>query len=190
MKRLHMHHQSVSTNHPFRERTYSRLWRHFYWPKYAKSVESFVKSCNTCQRSKGQSMTGLTSSEASLGRFKHELTHRSPAISQWQQCNSHFCRQVDIVRSLCSNFHFSAWTAAGTAHLYMRNVYRLHGLSQTIVCDRDHWFTAEFFREVFKRLKIDLRGFTSQHPETYGQTERTHRTIGRNLRSVVNLSTE
>ena len=43
-----------------------------------------------------------------------------------------------------------------------------------------------FFREVFKRLKIDLRFSTSHHPETEGQTERTHRTIGQILRSVVN----
>ena len=70
--------------------------------------------------------------------------------------------------------------------VYMRNVYRLHGLSRTIVCDRDPRFTAEFFREVFKRLKVDLRFSTSQHPETDGQTERTHRTIGQILRSVVN----
>ena len=77
-------------------------------------------------------------------------------------------------------------TAAGTADLYMRNVYRLHGLSRMIVCDRDPRFTAEFFGEVFKRLKVDLRFSTSQHPETDGQTERTHRTIGQILRSVVN----
>ena len=77
-------------------------------------------------------------------------------------------------------------TAAGTADLYMRNVYSLHGLSRTIVCDRDHRFTAELFREFFKRLKVDLRFSTSQHPETDGQTERTHRTIGQILRSVVN----
>ena len=77
-------------------------------------------------------------------------------------------------------------TAAGTADLYMRNVYRLYGPSWTIVCDRDPRFTPEFFREVFKRLKVDLRFSTSQHPETDGQTERTHRRIGQILRSVVN----
>ena len=76
--------------------------------------------------------------------------------------------------------------AAGTADLYIRNVYRLHGLSQTIVCDTDLCFTVEFFREVLKRLKIDLKLSASQHPETDGQTERTHRTIGQILRSVVN----
>ena len=80
----------------------------------------------------------------------------------------------------------TAITAAGTAEVYIRNVYRLHGLSQTIVCDSDLRFTAEFFREVLKRLKIDLKLSTSQHPETDGQTKRTHRTTGQILRSVLN----
>ena len=39
---------------------------------------------------------------------------------------------------------------------------------------------------MLKRLKIDLKLSTSRHPEMDGQTERTHRTIGQILRSVVN----
>ena len=55
LKLLHMYHQSYlpttrATCHPGRERTYLRLRRYFYWPKLAKS---FVKSCDTCQRCKG-----------------------------------------------------------------------------------------------------------------------------------------
>ena len=55
MKLLRMYHQSASTCHPGCERTYLRLRRYFYWPKLAKSVKSFVKSCDTCQDYKGDS---------------------------------------------------------------------------------------------------------------------------------------
>ena len=34
--------------------------------------------------------------------------------------------------------------AAGAANLYIQNVFRLHGLSCSIVCDRDPRFTADF----------------------------------------------
>ena len=53
LKLLSMYHQSSSTCHPGRDRTYLRLRRYFYWPKLAKSVKPFVKSCDTCQCSKG-----------------------------------------------------------------------------------------------------------------------------------------
>ena len=57
---------------------------------------------------------------------------------------------------------------------------RLHGLSKMIVCDRDPRFTADFFKEIFGRLRVELKFSTAQHPQTDGQTERTHRTIGQN----------
>ena len=53
LKLLRMYHQSASSCHPGRERTYLRLRCYFYWPKLAKSVKQFVKSCDICQRSKG-----------------------------------------------------------------------------------------------------------------------------------------
>ena len=129
-------------------------------------------------------ITSLTSSEAFVGSFKHGLYYRSSAISQGNNAIPIF------VERLTKYAHFVSTStsviAVATAELYMRNVYRLHGLGRTIVCDRDPQFTAEFFREVFKRLKVDLRFSTSQHPETDGQTERTHRTIGQILLAVVN----
>ena len=161
---------------------------YFYWTKLAKSVKSFVKSCDTCQCSKRDAPRPNPLQALPLPKRPWEDLSMDfitgSAISQWKQCNSHFCRQVDKVRSLVPTS--TSVTAAGTADLYMRNVYRLYGLSRTIVCVRDPRFTAEFFSEVFKRLKVDLRFSTSQHPETDGQTERTHRTIGQILRSVVN----
>ena len=71
---------------------------------------------------------------------------------------AHFVPAVNII------------TAAGTADLYIRNVYRLHGLSKTIVCDRDPRFTADFFKEIFGRLRVELKFSTAQHPQTDGQT--------------------
>ena len=76
--------------------------------------------------------------------------------------------------------------AAGAANLYIQNVFRLHGLSRSIVCDRDPRFTAEFFKEVFSRLGSKLKFSTANHPQTDGQSERANRVVGDILRSFVN----
>ena len=188
-KLLRMYHQSASTCHPGRERTYLRLRRYFYWPKLAKSVKSFVKSCDTCQRCKGDSPRQNPLQALPLPKRPSEDLSMDFITGLPSTANGNNAI-LTFVDRLTKYAHFvptsTAITAAGTADLYIRNVYRLHGLSQTIVCDRDPRFTAEFFREVLKRLKIDLKLSTSQHPETDGQTEKTHRTIGQILRSVVN----
>ena len=76
--------------------------------------------------------------------------------------------------------------ASGTADLYIENVFRLHGLSQSIVSDQDPQFTSDLYKAIFKKLGVHLSFSTSNHPQTDGQTERTHRTIEQILRTAVN----
>ena len=56
--------------------------------------------------------------------------------------------------------------AEATVTVYIRSVFRLHGLSRSIVCDRDPRFTATFFSEVFKLLGNSLQMSTANHPQT------------------------
>ena len=76
--------------------------------------------------------------------------------------------------------------AEGVASLYMQHVYRLHGLSKSIVSDPDPCFTAELYRVIFKLLGVSLDFSNANHPQTDGITERDHRTIDQILRSAVN----
>lgn len=184
-----MYHQSVSTCHPGRERTYLRLRRYFYWPKLAKAVKRFVTSCDVCQRCKGDQPPPNPLQPLPLPKRPWEDLSMDFIVGLPTTVNGNNAI-LTFVDRLTKYAHFvpttSTVTAAGTADLYINNVYRLHGLSRTMVCDRDPRFTAELFKEVFKRLRIDLKISTARHPQTDGQTERTHRTIGQILRSMVN----
>ena len=97
---------------------------------------------------------------------------------------------ITFVDRLTKCVHFaptkSTVSAKESADLYLSNVFKLHGLSRTIVCDRDPRFTAVFFPELFSRLGIQLKMSTSNHPQTDGCTERIHRVLGDVLRIFVN----
>ena len=80
----------------------------------------------------------------------------------------------------------STFDAEGTARVYINSVFRLHGLSRSIVPDRDPRFTSAFFSEVFKLLGTSLKMSTANHPLTDGMTERVQRVVGDVLRSFVN----
>ncbi len=64
-------------------------------------------------------------------------------------------------------------------------MYRLHGLSRVIVCDRDPRFTSIFWKNMFSQLQTKLNISSSYHPQTDGHIERTHRTIEQILRAFV-----
>ena len=78
--------------------------------------------------------------------------------------------------------------AVDTAELYIQIVFRLHGLSRSIVSGRDRRFTSEVYRSIFNRLGVDLKFSTANHPRADCLTERVHRSIEQILQFVVHHS--
>jgi hypothetical protein len=78
----------------------------------------------------------------------------------------------------------STITARDLAKLYISNAYRLHGLSTTMIGDRDKLHTSQYFRSLFEQLGTTLNLSTAAHPHTDGHTTITHRTIEQILRSL------
>ena len=57
------------------------------------------------------------------------------------------------------------------ARLLRNNIWKLHGLPESIVLDREPQFVAEFTRELNKMLGIETRLATAFHLQTDGQME-------------------
>ena len=77
--------------------------------------------------------------------------------------------------------HFVATTegtlAEGLARLFRDNVWKLHGLPESVVLDRGPQFAAELTRELNKMLGIQTRLLTAFHPQTDGQMEQINQEL-------------
>ena len=62
-------------------------------------------------------------------------------------------------------------TTLEVARLFMDNIYRLHGMPESIVSDRDICFMSKFWRTLFELLGMKLTFSTAFHPQTDGQTK-------------------
>jgi hypothetical protein len=76
-------------------------------------------------------------------------------------------------------------TASDLAWLYIREIVRLHGLTEMIVSDQDSKFTSKFWSEMHKLLGMKLLMSTSFHPQTDGASECAIRSILQILRAKV-----
>jgi hypothetical protein len=74
---------------------------------------------------------------------------------------------------------FSASTVAAT---FMDTVYKLHGMPEQIISDRDKIFNSLFWRQLFDLTGTTLSMSSSYHPETDGQTERVNQCLEGYLR--------
>ena len=62
-------------------------------------------------------------------------------------------------------------TATEYARLFINQVFRLHGMPEVIILDRDPRFMSKFWEEMFALLRTDLWFSTTFHPEIDGQFE-------------------
>ena len=77
-------------------------------------------------------------------------------------------------------------TAKAVANVFLREVWKHHGLPTEIISDMDAKFSGELRESLCKSLNIKRRMSTAYHPQTDGQTERTNQVLEGYLRNFVN----
>jgi transposase InsO family protein len=77
------------------------------------------------------------------------------------------------------------FVALQVAQAYMDHIYKLHGLPDSLVSDRDRIFTSAIWRELFKLSNTRLLISSSYHPQIDGQIERLNQCLENYLRCSV-----
>ena len=76
--------------------------------------------------------------------------------------------------------------AEGLARLFRDNMWKLHGLPESIISDRGPQFVAELMQELNRMLGINSKMSMVFHPQTDGQTERVNQKLEQYLRMFIN----
>lgn len=186
---LHENHDSPEAGHRGIDTTMERIQRSYYWPGMHKTVRRYIATCDTCQRTK-----------ASNAKPAGLLQPLQLATERWQSISIDFITHLpmtqnghDAIATFVDRFtkraHFAPCkttdTAEDFAHLFLREIYRQHGLPSNIVSDRDPKFTSRFWAAVSSMLGTERHMSSASHPQSDGQTERTNRTIEELLRCYV-----
>jgi len=99
----------------------------------------------------------------------------------------------DVVLVVCDRLskmtHFVVTTegtsAEGLARLFRDNVWKLHGLLESVVSDRGPQFAVELTKELNRMLGIKMKLSMVFHPQTDGQTERMNQELEQYLRFFI-----
>ena len=183
---VHMHPYS---GHYGNMRTLAKAKTIFYWPNMARDIESWCSTCDSCQRVKAQrqkaqgKLQPLQIPGRRWGSVSMDLITDLPCTS-----NGNDSIWV-VVDRLSKMVHLVALkktcTAESLAAVYEREVFRLHGIQESIVSDCDVRFTSRFWRALQERFKTKLHMSTKFHPQTDGQTENANGVLEDTLRHFV-----
>jgi transposase InsO family protein len=97
-----------------------------------------------------------------------------------------------VVDCFSKMVHFIALTEIATtkdlAQAFLKEVWKLHGLPESIILDRDTKWTSEFWDGLCSLLGIKKRMSTSFHPQMDRQMERVNQTLETYFRTFINYN--
>ncbi|PKI77737.1 hypothetical protein CRG98_001861 [Punica granatum] len=96
---------------------------------------------------------------------------------------------IFVVVDKCFKYaHFLAlshpYTAVSVAQAFMDGVFKLHGMPEMIVSDRDPVFLSGFWQEMFKLQGVGLATSSAYHPQSDGQSEIVNKCLETYLRCM------
>ncbi|WVZ79457.1 hypothetical protein U9M48_027033 [Paspalum notatum var. saurae] len=181
-------HASGIGGHSGFQATYRRIKNLFAWPKLKATVKTYVSECAICQQAKSEHVKypGLLQP---LPVPSQAWTVVSMDFIEGLPSSNRFNAILVVVDKFIKYAHFiplaHPFTALQVAQLYMQHVYKLHGLPQSIISDRDRIFTSNVWQELFRLTDTQLLMSSSYHPQTDGQTERLNQCLEAFLRCAV-----
>jgi len=134
-----LHHDVPAARHGGRWKTVELVTRNYWWLGITRDVGRYVEGCNLCQRMKNRT-------EEVAGKLKLSEVPEKP----WTHLTVDFITKLPVVAGkdailvVCDRLskitHFVATTertsAEGLARLFRDNVWKLHGLLESVVSDR------------------------------------------------------
>ena len=177
---IRLHHDVPAAGHGGRWKTVELVTRNYWWLGVTRDVGKYVEGCDLCQRMKNRI-------EKLAGKLKlSEVPQKT-----WTHLTVDFITKLlvvagkDTILVVCDRLlkmtHFVATTegtsAEGLARLFQDSIWKLHGLPESMVSDREPQFAAELTKELNRMLGIKTKLSTTFHPQTDGQTERMNQEL-------------
>ena len=185
---IRLHHDTPVGGHKGQWKMAELVTRNFWWPGITREVKWYMKGYDACQQNKNWT-------QPPAGKLIPNLIPEKA----WSHISADFITKLplaqgyDTILVVVDRFtkmgHFIPTTkrtsAEGLARLFRDNVWKLHGLPDSIISDRGPQFAAGVIKELNRMLGIETKLSTAFHPQTDGQTERMNQELEQYLQMFI-----
>ncbi len=188
-----LHHDDPLAGHFGADRTLELVRRKYVWPKMARDVQEYVKTCGLCQRTKARKhrpygeMQALPLPTAPWQEITMDFITALPPSKKGGEVFDCILVVVDrytkVARYLPT---VSTLDASRLLDLLQEHIFLRYGFPEGIVSDRGSLFTSAFWSDVCYMANVKRRLSTAFRPQTDGQTERQNQTLEQYLRTFCN----
>jgi hypothetical protein len=182
-------HKRPYFGHPGYQKMITALIKLFYWPNMKSETTEYLSKCLNCQQVKveHQHPVGLLH-PLPIPKWKWEIISLDFIIGFPKTQNKNDLIMV-VIDKLIKFANFipmkSTYKAINIAKFFMKEIFRLHGISKMVIFDRDVKFTSKLWKELFVGLDTNINFSASYHPQTDGKTEQSNQIVEDMLRMYV-----
>ncbi len=182
-------HDHITAGHPGIEKTKELILREYWWPKMKKDIEAYIRTCETCQRTK------LSTQAKAAPLHPNTITSRPwTHISVDIVTGLPMCKGYNAILMIVDRFSKEIIPIAcstelsleGWAKILRDEVYAKHRMPQVVISDRGTVFVSKFMKDLYNLLQIKANTSTAWHPQTDGQTEWVNQEVEKYLQIFVN----
>lgn len=164
--------------------TYKRIQGYFYWTTLRQDIGRCVRECETVKGEHAKKPGLLQPLQVPTDPWKDIAMDFITGLPK-----SIGFEVIWVVVDRFSRYaHFVALqhpiSAKSLTVSFFEHIYKLHGLPNSIVSDRDSLFLSEFWQVLFKIAGTRLCMSTTYHPQSVGCTERVNQCLEQYLRSM------
>ena len=187
-------HETPIGGHRGVNQTYEKMYHLFYWPAMYKNIKRWVASCVNCQIAKNTThkpsglLHPLQIPEMPWEEISMDFMGGLPKTNRGHDTIFTIVDRLSKRVCLIPTTHKA--NARQVAELFFNTIVKNHGVPKVIVSDRDPRFISNFWQQLMNQIGTRLAMSTAFHPQTDGQTERTHRTIGEILRTDISKNSQ
>jgi Integrase zinc binding domain/Chromo (CHRromatin Organisation MOdifier) domain len=178
-----MYHNHKTAGHPGELETYNGIRQNYWWPGLQMFMKNYIQECGICQQFK---------INWSLSNPAYIAIKGANNTRPFAKCSMDFIINLPLVEGynsilvvvdqgllkgviLCPCAKTITWE--GTATLLCDNLFKIFGLLDEIISDKDLRFAAHTFQKLLKLLNIELNLTTAYYPQSDRATKRVNQEI-------------
>ena len=165
MEIIQLYYDVPAVGHRGKQKMTELVIRNYWWPGVTKDVGKYMEDYDICQKMKNK--------KAPVGKL---MVNEVPE-KMWTHLMVDFITKLPLVAGknailvVCDRLskitHFVATIEGilvkGLARLFRDNMWKLHGLPESVISDRDPQFAAELTKKLNRILRIEMRLLTAFH---------------------------
>ncbi|KAL4231721.1 hypothetical protein ACF0H5_009297 [Mactra antiquata] len=169
------------------KRTYAAIKHKYYWPKMYDEIETYVKTCETCQKckvSRNQPTPPLhpLPVEEPFSRIHIDLLCSLPKTREGYQ---YVLLIVDSFTKWTEAHPLKTQEAKDVAEVLYNEIFARYGAPRTIVSDRGANFMSKLVKALCEMFEVKQLHTSSYHPQTNATVERVNSTLAQTLRAYI-----